>query len=103
MRRGERGLTGAHDRMDQGLLRAFLPRPPLLDVGLALELERIHRMQAGGHIDPAEIDRLTDRAHDALDAALERLEQPAGCFECPSCRMVASVEMHAPWCSERVR
>ena len=99
-----RPLTGTHDRMDQALLRAFLPRPPLLDVGLRLELERIHRRRAAGVLDQADVDRLIERAHDALDAALERIEQePSFWFECISCRMVASVEMHAPWCPELSR
>lgn len=103
MRRGERGLTGAHDRMDQGLLRMFLPRPPLADVGLQLELQRIRHLETAGQVDQAQGNALIERAHDALDAALERLEQPGHLFWCPPCGAVGTSEFHNPTCPVRPR
>jgi hypothetical protein len=67
---------------------------PPMDVPLVLEIERVSALEAAGSIDAAEATRLLDRAHDALDAALERREAPRTRFDCSACGGVGSRPTH---------
>jgi hypothetical protein len=98
-----RALTGAHDRMDQGLLRAYMPEPPVLDAMVQSELERIRHLEDAGTITQAEGNAMIERAHDALDAELERRELPRCRYDCDECGGIGSHPTHRWNCSRRSR
>lgn len=78
-------------------LGRVLELPPA-DLALQLELERIRRLY--GRTDAARAAWLAERAHDALDAELERREQLPGRFECRLCGAVGSSPGHNPACPD---
>lgn len=99
-----RALTGAHDRMDQGLLRAYMPEPPVLDAMLLNELWRIRYLETAGRITQAEGNAMIERAHDAIDAELERRELlPKARYDCDECGGIGSHPTHRWDCSRRSR
>ena len=71
---------------------------PPVDAQLVLELERIRGLHAAGAIDLQTADWLSSRAHDALEAELERREAPPGRHDCPLCGGVGSSPTHRPDC-----
>ena len=78
--------------MSTGLGQLLLLPPA--DMPLVLELERIHRLEAAGQLGPAEATWLAGRAHDALDAELERREAPRTRFDCRVCGAIGSRPTH---------
>jgi len=67
---------------------------PPADLQLVLEIERVHHLQAAHTVSQAEAGRLLERAHDALDAELERREAPATRYDCRVCGGVGSRPSH---------
>jgi hypothetical protein len=67
---------------------------PPLDVKLVLEIERISALEASGAMDAEDAVRLLDRAHDALDAELERREAPRTRYDCQVCGGVGTRPTH---------
>lgn len=78
----------------------LMPALPPADVGLALELERIRRLMTAGTIDMETAGWLAERAHDALEAELERREAPRAIKACNRCRGTGT-RPHAPGCTAR--
>jgi hypothetical protein len=92
---------GPHDLMDQGLLRAYMPEPPVLDAAVQRELERIRHLEDTGQITLAEGNKLIERAYDALDAELERRELPKTRHDCRECGGIGTRPTHHPSCLRR--
>jgi hypothetical protein len=68
-------------------------RVPPLDTRLAVEIERVCHLEAAG-LDVADAEWLLDRAHDAMEAELERREAPRGRFDCLACGASGTHEVH---------
>lgn len=75
----------------------LLALPPL-DAGLALDIERARHLLAAGEIDAETAGWLIERAHNALEAELERREQPRTRHDCRLCGGVGSSPTHRPDC-----
>jgi hypothetical protein len=70
---------------------------PPVDAELVFALERIRHLVAAGTIDLETAGWLTERAHDALEAELERREQPRMVMDCLVCGGSGTVP-HRPGC-----
>lgn len=71
---------------------------PPVDVPLLQEIEEVHRLEAAGRIDQEYAEFRLRRAHDALDAELERREAPRSRFDCGVCGGVGSRPTHGLRC-----
>ena len=71
---------------------------PPVDAQLVLELERIRELAAADRIDMETEAWLTDRAHNALEAELERREAPRARYDCRVCGGVGTSPTHGPGC-----
>jgi hypothetical protein len=71
---------------------------PPVDAQLALDIERIHRLEAAGTIDMETAEWMFDCAHGRFEAQLARLEEPPRRWECPRCGTVSSNPSCRPGC-----
>lgn len=71
---------------------------PAADVPLLLEIEAVHHLEAARQIDQEYAEFRLRRAHDALDAELERREAPRTRYDCAVCGGVGSRPTHGLSC-----